>query len=109
MASIDSKTDHDFWLNHITQWQASELSQVSYCRQQALHAQQFSYWKCKFLAKGEPVAPEPKTGFARVQVSAPIAKPSVLGLSLYFRDDIHVTGITQDNLPLVKQLLEVLR
>lgn len=109
MASNDSKTDHAFWLNHIAQWQTSKLSQASYCRQQALHPDQFSYWKCKFLANGEPVASETKTGFARVQVAAPVAKPSSPGLSLCFRNDIKIMGIAQDNLALLKQLLEVLR
>jgi hypothetical protein len=87
------------------QWQASGLSQASYCRQQALHTHQFSYWKRKFLADREPVDPEPKAGFARVQV-ATLSSP---GLSLSFRDGTRLTGIAQNNMALIKQLIEVLR
>ncbi|MGZ8176277.1 MULTISPECIES: IS66 family insertion sequence element accessory protein TnpA [Methylobacter] len=109
MASIDSNVDHDYWQHHIAQWQASGLSQASYCRQQALRTHQFSYWKCKFLAGSEPVASEPKTGFTRVQVATHVATPSAPGLSLCFRDGIQVTGIAQDNMALIKQLIELLR
>ena len=109
MASTESNTDHEFWQRHIEQWHASGLSQASYCRQQALLAHRFSYWKRKFLAECEPVVPEPKSGFARVQVAVPVATPSSSGLSLCFRDGTRLTGITQNNLALIKPLLEVLR
>lgn len=109
MAANDSKTGHAFWLNHIAQWQTSKLSQASYCRQHALQPDQFSYWKRKFLAKGEPVASQPKTGFAQVQVAAPVARPASPSLSLWFRNDFKITGIAQDNLALLKQLLAVLQ
>jgi hypothetical protein len=105
MTSIENNTAHDFWHLHIMQWQASGLSQASYCRQQALHTHQFSYWKRKFLADREPVDPEPKAGFARVQV-ATLSSP---GLSLSFRDGTRLTGIAQNNMALIKQLIEVLR
>lgn len=105
MTSIENNTAHDFWHLHIMQWQASGLSQASYCRQQALHTHQFSYWKRKFLADREPVDPEPKAGFARVQV-ATLSSP---GVSLSFRDGTRLTGIAQNNMALIKQLIEVLR
>jgi hypothetical protein len=109
MTSINSNTGDDFWLQHIAQWQASGLSQAGYCRQQTLREHQFSYWKCKFLMGHESVAPEPASGFARVQV---VAKPPPRfdqELSLFFQGGIQVTGITQDNMALLKQLIEVLR
>ena len=109
MASAENNTAHDFWQLHITQWQASGLSQASYCRQQALVKSQFSYWKRKFLADSDPVIPEPKAGFARVQVAAHITTPISPGLSLCFRDGIQLTGIAQDNIALAQQLIEVLR
>ena len=73
MTSTENNTAHDFWHLHIMQWQASGLSQASYCRQQALLTHQFSYWKRQFLADREPVDPEPKAGFARVQVATHVA------------------------------------
>jgi hypothetical protein len=108
MASENRNTGQNFWQQHITQWQGSGLSQANYCRQQALPAHQFSYWKCKLLA-GATTAPEPGTGFARVQVTVPAATTLAPGLSLCLRDGTRVTGIGQDNLGLLKQLLEVLR
>jgi hypothetical protein len=109
MTSIENNTHHDFWQLHIAQWQASGLSQASYCRQQALLTHQFSYWKRKFLVEREPVDPERKAGFARVQVAAHVATPSSPGLSLCFRDGTQLTGIAQNNMALIIQLIEVLR
>jgi hypothetical protein len=100
MTSIENNTDHNVWQIHIAQWQASGLSQASYCRQQALLTHQFSYWKRKFLTIREPVALECKTGFAT---------PSSPSLSLCFRDGTQLTGIAQHNMALIKQLIEVLR
>jgi hypothetical protein len=109
MASIENNTAHDFWKLHFEQWQASGLSQASYCREHSLHAHQLSYWKRKFLSSSKPVEPEPKTGFARVQVATPVAMSSSQGLSLCFRDGTQLTGIAQNNMALIKQLIEVLR
>jgi hypothetical protein len=109
MTAIENNSDHDFWQLHITQWQASSLSQASYCRQHALVTHQFRYWKQKFLADHAPLDHEPKAGFARVQVAAHVSAPVPPGLSLYFRDGTQLTGIAQHNLALIKQLIEVLR
>ena len=109
MTSTENNSAHDFSHLHIMQWQASGLSQASYCRQQALHTHQFSYWKRKFLTDRELVDPEPKAGFARVQVATQLATLSSPGLSLCFRDGTRLTGIAQNNMALIKQLIEVLR
>jgi hypothetical protein len=109
MTAIENTTTHDFWQLHIAQWQASGLSQASYCRQHTLHTHQFSYWKGKVLSDRKPVKPDHTAGFARVQVATHVALPASSGLSLYFRDGAQLTGITQDNLALTKQLIEVLR
>jgi hypothetical protein len=111
MTSAEIDTDHDFWQLHIRQWQASGLSQASYCRQQSLVKHKFRYWKRKFLTDHEPTELEPKAkaGFTRVQVAAHVAAPVPPGLSLYFRDGTQLTGIAQHNLALIKQLIEVLR
>jgi hypothetical protein len=109
MTAIENTSTHDFWQLHIAQWQASGLSQASYCRQQTLHTHQFSYWKCKLMSDRKPVPTESKTGFARVQVATHVALPASPSLSLYFRDGIQLTGITHDNFAVTKQLIEVLR
>ena len=108
MTSTNSNTGDEFWHQHITQWQASGLSQVGYCRQQTLREHQFSYWKCKLLTGSKPVKAEP-AGFARVQVATQASMSSAPGLCLCFSGGIQVTGITQDNMALLKQLIEVLR
>jgi len=38
------------WKQHIEDWQASDLSQVEYCRQHHLIAHRFTYWKQKFTS-----------------------------------------------------------
>ena len=109
MTATENNTAQDFWQLHITEWQASGLSQASYCRQHALVTHQFRYWKQKFLANHEPIDHEPNAGFARVQVAAHVAMPASEGLSLCFRDGTQITGIAQTNMALIKQLIEVLR
>ena len=109
MTSTEKNHVHDFWKLHLAQWQASGLSQASYCQQQALHPPQFSYWKRKLLVTCNPVELNPGTGFARVQVAADSITPSSSGLSVCFPDGIQLRGITQGNMALIKQLIEVLR
>ncbi len=112
MAAIESNTLNVFWQHHIVQWQVSGLSQAAYCRQQDLCAHKFSYWKRQLQATCKPVADELKTGFTRVQIDTHDTNFTTLassGLSLRFNDGIQLTGITQANVCLIKQLLEVLR
>ena len=109
MTAIENNTDHDFWQLHIVQWQASGLSQASYCRQESLVTHQFRYWKDKFLADHDLADLAPKAGFARVQLVTPVATSVSPSLSLCFRDGTQITGIAQNNMVLIKQLIEVLR
>jgi len=109
MTSTNSNTGDDFWRQHVAQWQASGLSQAGYCRHHELTAHQFSYWKCKSLTMSETVGPKLASGFTRVQVVAKPLATSDQKLSLFFRGGIQVTGITPDNMALLKQLIEVLR
>ncbi len=112
MAAIKSNTLHVFWQHHIAQWQASGLSQAGYCRQQELCAHQFSYWKRQLQEPCQSVVDKPKAGFTRVQLDAHdigITIPASSGLSVHFKDGTQLSGITLDNVGLVKQLLVVLR
>jgi len=111
-SSLESNiTLNQFWQNHLAQWQSSGISQAKYCRQHTLASHQFSYWKRKLSANSHGLAPETKAGFARVQIaeltsSFTAASPS---LSLCFRDGIQLLGITEETLPLIRQLVEILR
>ena len=109
MASIKSKTANTFWQNHVGQWQSSGLSQAKYCRQHKLTSHQFSYWKGKFWATGHAAMPGTNSGFARVQIAWSTDKAVLPGLSLRFQDGTEVTGITRDTMPLIRELVEVLR
>src|SRR5512144_1011071 len=39
-----------YWQAHLTQWQASGLTQVAYCRQHGGNRDQFGYWKKRLLS-----------------------------------------------------------
>lgn len=57
------------WTQHIEDWQATDLSQVEYCRQHHLIVHRFTYWKQKlkfcpdqsFIELKLPPVPYPKT------------------------------------------------
>jgi len=47
-----------FWQEHLTQWQASGMTQVAYCRQHGVNRDQFGYWKKRLLsARSSGTAP----------------------------------------------------
>jgi hypothetical protein len=56
-----------FWQEHLTQWHASGLTQVAYCRQQGLNRDQFGYWKKRLLSAQSPDA---APGFIAVQMTS---------------------------------------
>ena len=43
-----------FWEKHIAQWNATELSQVDYCRSNKISLKSFQYWKRKSKRNGAP-------------------------------------------------------
>lgn len=68
------------WQQHITQWQASGLSGMAYCKQQSLTYCRFVYWRKK-LTHGVPDDAAP-SGFARV---APAPTVKLVGASAAVR------------------------
>lgn len=44
-----------FWENHIKKWSQAKLSQNTYCRNNNLRANQFTYWKNKLKRQNLPV------------------------------------------------------
>jgi hypothetical protein len=108
MGSIKNQQAKSFWLDHLQQWNQSELSQAAYCRQHDLCEQKFSYRKRQScLAKKTAIS---STGFARVQVDSAIqSSASDIGLSIRFNNGICIEGITENNLSLIPLLLTVLR
>jgi hypothetical protein len=56
---LDQK--RQFWKTHIASWQASQGSQIEYCRRHELKFHQFVYWRRKFT-------PKPSVPISLVQV-----------------------------------------
>ena len=95
--------NNQFWQKHLSQWRDTSLSQSEYCRQHNLRQDNFSYHKCKAL-KGSSSS---KTkGFLKVQI--PPQKTMAEPLTLRFNNGSCLTGITENNLSLVRQLAEAL-
>lgn len=96
-----------FWRGHITQWQASKMTQLAYCRQHQLCPHKFAYYKRTLTtsAQSKPDIPA-SSGFVSVQVLPQVSQPEAL--TLHFNSGIRLSGIGTDNLGLVKQLAQVL-
>lgn len=74
-----------FWQDHLTQWQASGMTQVAYCRQQGLRVSQFGYWKKRLL----PIrSPDAAAGFIAVQMTSAGATLAVV-LNERLRVDVY--------------------
>jgi len=97
--------DQHFWEKHLTQWRESGSSQAEYCRKNNLKEHIFSYQKCKRLNKTTPTS-NTSTGFIQVHLPSNKIEPSAL--TLRFNNGALLSGITESNLVVVKQLAEVL-
>jgi hypothetical protein len=91
-----------FWQKHLSQWRDTTLTQSEYCRQHELRPDNFSYHKCKSLKVAAPKKPK---GFIQVQLPEKTVQEP---LTLCFGNGSRLTGITETNLSLVKQLAEAL-
>ncbi len=106
MAITEKHQAASFWTGHLHQWEKSGQSQATYCRQQGLSQQKFSYQKRKSRALCI-IDPAVSSSFSRVQLSnAPLPG---LGLSLRLNDGMCIEGIAESNLLLVQPLLAVLQ
>jgi hypothetical protein len=113
MTAIENQQAKSFWLDHIQQWDQSELSQAAYCRQHDLCEQKFSYRKRQSGFAQVPVTVNSSTGFTRVQVESSFvsdqSSAADRGLSIRFSNGIRIEGIAENNLALISPLLTVLR
>lgn len=92
-----------FWQNHVQQWQNSGLSQAAYCREHQLNQVNFSYHKRKLLNE---IVPSNNNGFVSVQLAQNFQP--IESLTLHFVNGAHLSGITSQNVTVVKQLMEAL-
>ena len=98
-----------FWLDHIKHWQDSGLSQTDYCKERDLKPHNLSYHKRK-QERNQPntqLTTPTSTGFLQVNVPPVAVLPEPL--TLHFTSGLQLTGLTANNLSLVKQLAEVFR
>ena len=91
-----------FWQGQVADWQASGLTQKAYCEEQGLRYTAFGYWVRKLRREAEPSPGKKPTCFV------PVVPDTATGLSLALPNGLEIRGIDSGNLPLVRQLLEVL-
>ena len=97
----NTNQDAPFWLEHVSQWRDSGLSQADYCRQHGLCQHSFSYHKLKSSTGPLPTKGE-SAGSVRVQV---ITQPQYHEpLTLHFAKGARLTGIAENNMEMIKQL-----
>ena len=97
--AIDAKS---FQQGQVADWQASGLTQKAYCEEQGLRYTAFGYWVRKLRREAEPSPGKKPTCFV------PVVPATATGLSLALPNGLEIRGIDSGNLPLVRQLLEVL-
>lgn len=52
--SLDSQQRREFWIDHIKQWQVSDLSQKAYCKKHDLIPHRFYDWKRRIKSANKP-------------------------------------------------------
>ena len=96
--SPDTRTQ--YWKAQIEAWQASGQSQQSFCKANDLNYPNFGYWLRKFRRQGVAAAPHRASGFV------PVVASTITGeLTVHLPNGIELRGISEQNLPLVEQLL----
>jgi len=101
MAPTDTTDRITFWQDHITTWQASDLTQKAYCEAHGLRYSSFGYWVRKLRVPSADR--ENASGFVPVALSAVDA-----GLVLALPNGLEIRGIEVNNLGLVRELLGML-
>lgn len=108
MSRIKSILKRAEWLQHVSAWHTSGLTQAAYCREHQLNATTFNGW----ILRGQAVSPAtgPLTTVPVViQSSAPVAAPTLppivlkhsSGWQLAIPADVQITWLSQ----LLKQLV----
>jgi hypothetical protein len=94
-----------YWQQHIDQWKISGQSQAKFCQTNDLSYHRFVYWRHKFEhGPGGRQETRESGGFATVDYR-PDANS---GLTLSLPNGLVLRGISADNVPVVRQLLEQL-
>jgi len=91
-----------FWQDHVTTWQASNLTQKAYCEAHGLRYSTFGYWVRKLRTPSEDPR-ESASGFVSVTMA-----PADGGLVLALPNGLEIRGIEANHLGLVRDLLGML-
>jgi len=91
-----------FWQEHVTTWQASNLTQKAYCEAHGLRYTAFGYWVHKLRTASEGRREGP-SGFVPVTLA-----PADGGLVLALPNGLEIRGIEANNVGLVRALLGML-
>jgi len=94
------------WQQHITDWQASGLSGLAYCKEQSLTYCRFVYWRKK-LTCAESVADEiSSAGFARAIPA--VGSRASDGLTVLLPGGVSISGLHAGNIELLGAVLRQL-
>ena len=104
----DSATPTDlptYWQQHIDQWKGSGRSQAEFCKATGLPYPRFLYWRRKLERDTRACrTTQGSGGFATVDYR----HDANSGLTLCLPNGLVLRGISADNIPVVRQLLEYL-
>lgn len=95
----------DYWRQQVNNWKNSCQSQAKFCQANELSYHRFVYWRQKFeRGPDNSQTARESAGFASVDY-----RPELNGgLTLSLPNGLVLRGISADNVPVVRQLLEQL-
>lgn len=101
----DIPTSAAYWKDQVATWRGSDISQRKFCNANNLSYPRFIYWRRKFeRGSGSSQEKRESSGFATVD-----CRPELNGaLTLSLPSGLVLRGISADNVPVVRQLLELL-
>ena len=92
-----------YWQQQVDTWRVSGQSQQAFCKAHELSYHRFVYWRRKF--EGRSTENQIRSSSALVPVT--YRRPTTGGgLSLVLPNGLELSGLSEDNLSLVQQLLE---
>jgi hypothetical protein len=95
----------DYWRQQVNNWMSSCQSQAKFCQANGLSYHRFVYWRQKFERDpGSSRTKRESGGFATVDYHHEVSG----GLTLCLPNGLVLRGISADNVPVVRQLLEQL-
>ena len=94
-----------FWENHLTQCNATGLSQVEYCRLNKISIKSFQYWKRKFKDRSLPALIEVPLEKSLPTLLSPSYPPLCLVIGHHYRVEIG-KGFDSEDFERVLRVLE---